>query len=231
MKTKQIILLFLIVQNIALAQDKDTLNHKFNKKLTFGGTFQTAWTTIEGKNLPGTYFSKPSVGGILHVEYHPIKYIGLGVGFGYQQKGAGLKTLDVDKTLGNPDSTNRARFRFHCWDIPFYLSFRSPEIKKSGIRLSARIGGAYSINSYTEYVFHSVEDGFHTIKNLSSDYYKNDLNIIGAIGVDINAGNTAIFQLQFFMQNGTKNVFSNSTLFGNAEGYNRAIGFQIGFFY
>jgi hypothetical protein len=76
-----------------------------------------------------------------------------------------------------------------------------------------------------------VEDGFHEIENLSKDFYRSQLLLNGSFGIDINAGDAAIFQIHLLLQQGAGNVFNNPTNFGLSKGYDRAFGIQLGFLY
>lgn len=214
----------------ARVQAQDTLSQKFGKKFIYGGTFQHAWTSIKGSDLPRTYFTKPSLGGTLVAEYYLFNIIGAGGGIGFQQRGAGIKNPDVVKDLGNGDSTYRERLRFQSWEIPLYLVVHSPEVLNN-LRFSGRFGVIWSTNFRTQNIFHSVEDGFHKITYPGSDYYETDLLYSGSLGADINAGNHAIFQVHVFLQSGTKNVFRESGTLSGHAGLNHAYGIQLGFFY
>ena len=105
----------------------------WDKKFYWGVTFNNSWATIKGTNLPNNYFWKPSVGASLRAEYFFHKNIGVSFGLQYQQKGSGIVTPDFDKTLGDPDSTYRARIKLHALEVPISIHLRSGElIKKIG---------------------------------------------------------------------------------------------------
>ncbi len=203
----------------------------FQKQWLVGGSFQSNWTKIGGKNLPETYFSKPSVSGLIQGEYFLKERIGLGIGFGYQQKGAGIKNPDYVKELGDADSTNRERIRFHGLDLPVYLCYRGPALGQTGMRFSGRLGAALSYNTQSTRIWHSVEDGFHDIQKQADLYYRFGTHLMSSFGVDVNAGNTTLFQFQFFFHQGLNNVYRDAAVFGDAAGRYKAYGFQVGFFY
>ncbi|MFZ4559451.1 MAG: porin family protein [Saprospiraceae bacterium] len=203
----------------------------FQKKWLIGGSFQSNWTKISGKDLPETYFGKPSVSGLIQGEYFFQERLGVGVGFGYQQKGAGIKNPDYVKDLGDADSTNRERLRFHGLDLPVYLCYRGPALGQTGMRLSGRLGPALSYNTQSTRIWHSVEDGFHDIQKQPDLYDRFGAYLVSSFGVDVNAGNTTLFQFQFFFHQGLNNVYRDAATFGSAIGRNRGYGFQVGFFY
>ncbi|MFZ4426310.1 MAG: outer membrane beta-barrel protein [Saprospiraceae bacterium] len=203
----------------------------FNKNWLIGGTFQSNWTKITGKNLPETYFNKPSVSGLIQVEHFFKERVGVGFGFGYQQKGAGIKNPDFVRELGDPDSTNRDHLRFHGLDLPAYLCYRGPILGGTGIRLSGRLGAALSYNTQTIRIWHSVEDGFHDKQKQANIYYRFGTYVMSSFGFDANAGNTTLFQFQFFFHRGLNNVYRDAATFANANGKNQVFGFQLGFFY
>lgn len=214
-------------QEIIQGQPTDLMQ----KKWLFGGSFYSNWGRIGGKNLPATYFSKPSVGGLIQGEYFFKERIGIGFGFGYQPKGAGIINQDYVQELGDADSTHREHLRFSGWDLPAYLCFRGPMLGQTGMRFSGRFGASLSYNAQSMRIWHSVEDGFHDKQKLPDLYYRIGGNIVSSFGVDVNAGNTTLFQFQFFFQQGLNNVFRDATVFGNAIGRNKSYGFQVGFFY
>jgi len=247
MKKTILILLFLIssLSGRSGGAFGDSIPSKFNKKLNYGISFNSAWTNILADKKPiniggteGEYKYKPSLGGTLLIEYYFMNLIGVGIGFGHQQRGATLTNTDNVKApyvngaylYGEKDSTNRQKLRFYCWEIPLYLNFHTPKIINN-VRVSGKLGGILSFNTKTQMIFHSIEDGFHEITFPNANYYKNEILYFGSIGADINAGDNAIFQIHLFKQYGTKNIYNNASLFNNAEGFNRAWGISLGFLY
>lgn len=193
----------------------------FNKKFHWGISSNTYFTTIVGDNLPKTYFSKPSLGIDLRAEYFFKPSIGLGVGVGFQQRGAGVINPDKVKELGNPDSTYRERLRFNHVQVPISLILRTKDLIK-GIRLSGAFSLVPIINFESSDVFNSVEDGNHVITAVSNQYQKSDLLYQFSVGPDINAGST-ILRVHFVYAKGTNNVYST----GAGKGYNESMGIQI----
>lgn len=224
-----IVLLVALCSNYTyiLGQNKDTVSRKFK----YGISFNNSWSTIVGSNLNQEYFYKPSLGTHLKVEYSFKPYFGIGVSGGIQQRGAGIKTIDTDKSLGNPDSLYRRRLRFNTLDFPLYLFVRTPKDIIKGVKLNFQIGANYHINFKTTDIFYSLEDGFHNRADVSSDYYKNSsFSLYSAIGFDIKAGNN-IFQTHFIYNSGSTNVFNTSNNTSNAIGKNRLMGIQVAFLY
>lgn len=195
----------------------------FERKFHWGLSANTYFTTIVGNNLPRTYFSKPSLGFDVRVEYFFKPYLGLGVGVGFQQRGAGIINEDKVKELGNPDSTYRERLRFNHLQFPISLILRTPKDVIKGIRLSGTLSLVPLTNFESSDVFNSVEDGNHVITSVSDQYKKSDLLYQFSIGPDINAGNTGVFRVHFVYSRGTSDVFSNNS----GKGYNESIGVQI----
>ncbi len=194
----------------------------FEKKFHCGISINTYFTTIAGDNLPKTYFSKPSLGFDIRAEYFFKPYVGLGVGIGFQQRGAGIINPDKVKELGNPDSTYRERLRFNHIQVPISLILRTSKDIVKGIRLSGTFSLVPIFNFESNDVFNSVEDGNHIITPVSNQYQKNDLLYQFSFGPDINAGNT-IFTIHFVYSKGTSNVYSTNL----SKGYNEGMGVQI----
>ena len=103
----------------------------FEKKVRLGLSWNQYWGTIKGSNLPKEYFAKPCVGASLRAEYYPLSFVGIGVGVGVQQRGAGI--INEDKTGGTfshpwfgaqdntEDSTYRERLRMNTIEVPITL--------------------------------------------------------------------------------------------------------------
>jgi hypothetical protein len=109
--------------------------------------------------------------------------------------------------------------------------FKSTIKNSQQVRFSAKLGAIYSWNMRTSFIFHSIEDGFHDIQNLTQDFYKSQFLINSSIGIDIDAGDAAIFQIHLLLQQGTSAIFNNPSIFGLSKAYHRSYGIQIGFFY
>jgi hypothetical protein len=234
MKVNKIVMLSLLIGFAATAQspsfpDTTVKKSKWDKKFFFGATFNNSWATIKGSDMPNEYFWKPSVGASLKAEYYFHKYIGLMVGAQYQQKGSGIISEDKVQDLGNPDSTYRARIKLHALEVPISIIVRSGEVMKN-TRLHAGLGISPMINFQARYVFYSAEDGFHAIVDQKDRYYKSDLAFNASAGIDINAGNSCIFQIHLYGTWGTKNVY-NTDFFPDASGKTKVIGLRLGWMF
>ncbi|MFM9841251.1 MAG: hypothetical protein ACKVOQ_23505 [Cyclobacteriaceae bacterium] len=219
--------ILLLAPGFLAAQElpKSTLS-PFEQKLLIGFSYQNYWTTIAGNNLPQSYFYKPSLGVSVKAEYYPWSFIGLSVGAGFQQRGAGIMSPDLDQTPGNADSTYRKRLRFNSVEFPISLLLRTPKDLVKGLRLKVSAGIVPMINTQSNQVFLSIEDGNHTSTDVSIDYWKNDLAYQLTVGPEINTG-SGILQIDFIYSSGTKNVYNSS----NAIGYNQSLGFKLSFLF
>src|SRR5436190_10963067 len=90
----------ILVLNEARAQEKAQILAEgeakpvFDKKLRWGISHNIYLSSISGSNLPSDYYYKPSVGFNLRLEYYPTSFLGVGLGFGVQQRGAGIINAD-----------------------------------------------------------------------------------------------------------------------------------------
>lgn len=234
MKAKKVFIVLLLTGMVSTVQAQNQLDttaakSRWDKKFYWGVTFNNSWATIKGENLPNEYFWKPSVGASFKTEYYFHKNVGLLVGAQYQQKGSGIITKDNVGTLGDPDSTYRARIKLHALEVPIAIVLRSGEVVRN-TRFHGSAGIAPMINFQSKFVQYSAEDGFHFIENQNSRYYKNDLALTVAAGIDINAGNSSIFQIHFYGTWGTKNAY-NPDVFPDANGKTRVIGMKLGWMF
>lgn len=215
--------IFLLAPGFLAAQElpKSTLS-PLEQKLLFGFSYHNYWTTIAGDNLPQSYFYKPSLGVSIKAEYYPLSFIGLSVGAGFQQRGAGIISPDLVQTPGNADSTYRKRLRFNSVEFPISLLFRTPKDILKGLRFKASAGIVPMINVQSNLVLLSIEDGNHTSTDVSNDYWKNDLSYQLSIGPEINTG-SGILQIDFIYTRGTTNVYHSNAL----TGYNQSLGFRL----
>ncbi len=236
MKTKLYLTLpcLFFLSGVTVAQTKEEIiaagieKNVFEKKLKFGLSWNQYWGTFKGTNLPKEYFAKPCVGASLRAEYFPLSFLGVGVGFGVQQRGAGI--INEDKTGGTfshpwfglqdntEDSTYRQRIRMNTIEVPVTLLLRTPKDVLKGVRLSAAAGVVWIKNDYVKDFWHKPEDGFHTITNVDADYIKQDLGFQASVGADIDAGQS-IFQVHFVYTKGTKNIYTTGSGDGRVETY------------
>ncbi|GAB4333142.1 MAG: hypothetical protein OHK0038_09160 [Flammeovirgaceae bacterium] len=205
----------------------------FAKKWYFGGSFNNCWTNIKGDDLTEDHFWKPSLGFTLKAEYISKMGLGANIGFGYQQRGAGIKTEDLVKDLGDPDSTNRLRLRFNTIDFPINILYRTTKdvLGLGNVRGFISAGMVPSWNHYTRRIFISAEDGFHGLENASTNYYNFDILFSLETGLDIQVPNSGVFQVHVVGQWGTQNVFDNKTRFGDDKGKNRLWGLKLGWMF
>ncbi len=216
---------------IAQAEEKDV----FEKKLRFGVSWNQYWGTIKGSNLPKEYVAKPCVGASLRAEFYPLSFIGVGVGFGVQQRGAGIINPDNYgdpfthpwKPNYDPDSTYRQRLRMNTIEIPVTLLLRTPKDIIKGVRLSGAAGIVWIKNDYVKEFWHRPEDGFHTIIDVEDDYIKQDLGYQLSLGADINCASQSVFQVHFIYTKGTNNIYKTASGDGRVETY----GFRLAWLY
>lgn len=213
------------------AQLRDTFPEEhpemFERKFRFGATFQLTWTNVLGSQQPFDYFAKPSQGGGIEFNYFFSKNWGIGAGLSYQQRGAGIYTPDLVKEIGDPDSTHRHRLRMNCIDLPVWLLVRLNKGVSKGTRWSGSIGGVLSYIPRTGSIFHSIEDGFHKMENWSKDFSKWDVGVTLSWGLDFNAAEAALFRFHVYSSFGFVNPYRNTTLFGNARGFNLMAGIKL----
>lgn len=233
---------------IVNAQQKETLTpaqrilaegerkNPFDQKLRLGLTWNQYWGIIKGSNLEKEHFAKPCVGASLRAEYYPLSFIGVGVGFGVQQRGTGLINEDREGgTFTHPwfgfqgsteDSTYRQRLRMNTIEVPVTLLLRTPKDVIKGMRISGAAGLVWIRNDYVKDFWHKPEDGFHTITDVSDDYIKQELGYQMSVGADIDAGQT-IFQFHLVYSKGTRNVYKTGIANGQVETY----GFRFAWLY
>lgn len=240
-----ILLLLSLSSQVAFSQEKkvekDEIKEKilaegivksiFDKKFRWGISWNQYWSSIKGSNLPETYFAKPSVGFNLRAEYYPLSFVGVGAGFGVQQRGAGIITQDNYggsfthpwEPNYDPDSTYRLRLRMNTIEVPITLLLRTPFDIVKGVRLSGALGVVWIKNDYVKTFFNKPEDGFHTIIDVSKDYLTNDLGIQASLGADINAAESCVLQVHFVYSKGTKNIYET----GSGDGRTTLYGVRV----
>jgi hypothetical protein len=239
-KNKLIPVMFALIVSCGhlFAQDRESILKEaevkkvFEKNFQWGVSWNQYWGTIKGANLPADYFDKPCVGFNLHAAYYPLDFIGARIGFGLQQRGAGI--LNEDKSGGsfthpwefpqyNGDSTYRQRLRFNTVEVPLSIELRTPMDVIKGIRLSGSVGAAWYTSKDIYDIFLVVEDGYHRITDVSADYRKRDIALQMSGGADINAGESCIFQVHFVYTKSTRNVYQT----GNGDGRLATYGIRV----
>ncbi len=224
------------------AQSKETIlaegesKNVFEKKFRVGISGNQYWGNIKGKNLARDYFGKPCLGSNIRAEYYPLSFIGIGAGFGIQQRGAGIINTDVsggsfthpwELPQFNGDSTYRERLRFNTLEVPVTLLLRTPKDVIRGVRLSAAAGIALVHTTRVNDIFLSVEDGYHLDQIVTRDYVKNDVPIQLSFGTDISMAGVSIFQFHLVYTKGTKNVYAA----GQGDGRLETYGFRLSWLY
>ena len=198
----------------------------FDRKLLFGLTFSLYHSTIQGNKLPDDYFDKQSIGIQFNVEYYFRPFLGIGLGAGYQQRGTGIKTHSAPVSGATPDSTYRRRLRFNTIELPISIFIRTPNDVIKGLRFSGSASLIPLVNLNSRDVFLVLEPTIADIsksKNVSSDYFKQDLLIQFSAGPEIDSGGSGIFKIHFTYGQGTSNVFAQNQGIGN----NHSTGIRI----
>jgi hypothetical protein len=226
----------------ARAQEKEQIlaeaNGKpaFEKKLRWGISHNLYLSSIEGNNLPSDYYYKPSLGFNLRLEYYPISFLGVGMGFGVQQRGAGIINQDnyggsfshpwVQPT-GDVDSTYTEKLRFNTLELPISLLLRTPKDVIKGMRLSGSAGIIFIHNYQSNDVWLDVAGGNHLDHFVTDDYLRNDLGYQFSFGADINAGDSNIIQTHLVYSRGLSNIYAA----GQGEGQQVTIGLRVSFLF
>ena len=206
------------------------ITNKLDKKFLWGVNYTLGWSNLVGLDSFQS-FIKPSVGAGLKVDFFPVSWFGVSAGLGHLMRGAGIITDDFYQGLGERDSTFRCRWRTNNINIPISIILRSPfKIAKNSARLALFVGVTPSKAYMAHRVFLSVEDGFHDKTSIGNYSRGWDLNLHGGIGVDMNAGNTTLFRLQFYGEMGMKNMYYNPSL-NTTSGKNQHVGLEIFFMF
>jgi hypothetical protein len=196
------------------------------KKWRIGGMYMNSWTSLPGYNTEKTFY-KPSLGGMLYAEYTFIPWVGIGMGFGLTQRGAGIKyTHVIQPGLGDVDSTYRTRVRSNNIILPLGLVIKAPLWK--GARFSFFGGGAFNYAFSGERVYLDVESGFHSRTSQTELYKKVDFLLHASAGLDIQAGSpAAVLRVHFLFNEGLRRVYRGS-LSEPYSGKNSLFGIQLG---
>ena len=204
----------------------------FEKKFRWGISYNQYWSTLTGNDLPKNYFVKPSLGFNLRVEYYPKPFIGIGIGFGVQQRGSGIVNPDNYggsfshpwiKPNGDIDSTYAQKLRFNTLEAPLALLLRMPKDIIKGIRLSAAAGVILIHNYQANDVWVDVGTGNHLDHFVTDDYTRNDLGYQISLGPDINAGESNVVQIHFVYSKGMKNIYA----VGQGDGRQVTMGVRV----
>jgi hypothetical protein len=224
-------------QTLSSIRAEESAKSPFEKNFRMGVSFNIYWTKFRGPDLPSTYYAKPSLGMNIRAEYYFTSFLGVGAGFGYQQRGTGVINPDetggafshpwvVNKNgvQGDPDSTYLQKIRFNTLEFPVTVLLRTPNEVIKGVRLSAAAGLIYLYNIEANDVYQSIVDGFHKDTPVTADYVRHDLGYHFSFGADIDAGTSGtIFQLHLVYNEGLKNVFAA----GQGTGTQAAYGLRL----
>ncbi|MBC7883867.1 MAG: PorT family protein [Saprospiraceae bacterium] len=229
---KNTVILFLLSLTIGLQGqtprkvdfNKDQIS-KFDKKLLIGFAFNNSWTSFPGMKGHDV-FTKPSLGFHVKTDYFFKKNIGISVGLGYQQRGCGIINIDVEKSVGNADSTHRQRFRTNNISIPLQLIFRQQHYIFKDAKLSFGIGIVPSYIFSATDIFHSVEDGFHILTHNTDDYNSFDIPVRLSAGIDVNASESCIFRIHLVADFGLTNMYIDPAD-QTTSGRNRLYGIDL----
>ena len=218
-----------------------TLKVAIDKKFHWGISYQQYWSTIIGEQVKSTYFIKPSIGFNFRAEYYFNEVIGVGMGVGFQQRGAGINNTDVTggafakpwifvdtpdgARSGNIDSTHLERLRFSTIEFPLTLLVRTPkDFLQQGMRLSGAIGPTLIHTSRVNQTYQSVVDGFHPYNWVTDNYVRNQFVYQASVGLDIDSGGgTSVFQIHLVYTETLSNVYAK----GQADGRLTAFGFRF----
>ena len=195
----------------------------FEKKFIWGFSLNQYWSTIQGNPLPRDYFAKPSSGILVSAEYYPLTFLGLGIGAGYQQRGAGILHHNIPAV--NPDTTYRERLRFNTVEFPVSVTLRTPKNIVRGLRWSGSMAVVPMINLQSRDVLNVQEPSIHdtdVVQDVSALYFKNDTAYQFTFGPEIDCG-TGIFKIHFAYSKGSANVYKS----GQGNGHNQTMGFRL----
>jgi len=232
-------LFLLLLSQEAISQQKlkekilseGVLRSALEKKFHIGISYHQYWSTITGQTQ-STYFIKPSVGFNLRAEYYFNSFIGVGLGVGFQQRGAGINHQDITGGAfahpwvfvntpdgyrsGDPDSTHLDRLRFSTIEFPLTLLLRTPkDFIQQGMRLSGAVGPTLIHTSRVNQTFQSVIDGFHPYNWVTDNYVRNQFGLQASVGFDIDSGGgTSVFQVHLVYTQTLTNVYAK----GQADG-------------
>lgn len=217
------------------------LKEALDKKFHWGMSFQNYWSSITGSQVEKSYFFKPSLGFNFRAEYYFNSFIGIGVGAGYQQRGAGLVNSDVTGGAfahpwvfvdtpegyrsGDPDSTYLQRLRFNTVEFPVTLLLRTPkDVLQKGMKLSGAVGPTFIHLFSANQMFQSIIDGFHPYNWVESNYTTNQLGLQASVGFDIDSGGgSSVFQVHLVYTTTLSNVYAK----GQGDGRSTTAGIRL----
>lgn len=214
------------------------LKDTFQKNFHWGLSMNMYWSSITGEQVSDSYFYKPSIGGMVRAEYYFSKVVGVGLGAGFQQLGAGLKNSDVTGGayshpwitsdlgfVGNLDSTYLERLRFSTVQIPITIHLRTKhDVLQQGMRLSGSAGALFIHNSRVNQTYQSSIDGDHPYNWVTDNYVRNQWGYQITAGTDIDSGGGgSMFQVHFVFTQSLSNIYAK----GQGDGRHTSYGVRI----
>jgi hypothetical protein len=217
------------------------LKNAFDKKFRWGVSFNQYFSTIKGKDIKDAYFTKPSIGFNFRAEYYFTSFIGIGLGAGFQQRGAGIVNTDLTGGAfahpwifvdtpdgyksGNPDSTHLERLRVNTIEFPLTLLLRTPkDFLQQGMRVSGAVGPTFLHTVSVNQTYQSIVDGFHPYNWVTDNYTANQFGLQASMGLDIDSGGgTSLFQVHFVYTQSLGNVYAK----GQADGRHTTFGVRL----
>jgi hypothetical protein len=201
----------------------------FEKHFLVGFAVNNSWSSY--RDLQGdSAFYRPSLGIHLKTEYFFRPFIGISIGAGFQQRGMGIITPDLDQSIGNQDSTGRLRYITNTFDFPVMLVLRTPKNIFRGTRLSLGLGADFSVVKKAVRVWKSVDDGFHDPIDITDRYQKLDIPLRASIGFDVEAGVACLFRAHIYGEMGTKYLYTNP-ISGTKSSQNVLLGIDLNFLF
>jgi hypothetical protein len=207
--------------------DTTPLPNILDKRQYIGFEYNNSWTSLSFGKQAEPYFFKPSLGG--HIVYNRFlsKNVGIGIGIGYQQRGAGIFYNDE-----TGDSTTRFRLRFNQWEVPLNLIWRSNKCigKGEGVKWSGSLGIIPSYNFSTIRIYLDLTgSGSHVRDDQSHNFRRFDALVSGSFGVDIAVANHSVLRVQAYGNVGALNIYRNDL--ASFTGHNTLFGIKLGFLF
>jgi hypothetical protein len=224
---KIIIVIFLMFEVYAVLGQSMPNEKKSETKdaVRIGFSFLNVWTDVQG-NTP-KLFRKPSLGGVVKVEYYPLDFLGLTAGIGYQQRGYGLILPDTGFVAPSLN-TYRNRIRTNNLEFPLGLILKTPKPIAGGSTWMLASVGISPLRMFeANDIYLSVEDGFHVVKDVTKNFTSSDSPIFVSIGPEIDTS-AGFLQVQLIGSFGQKNVFTSENNPKGYSGKNRYFGISIG---
>jgi hypothetical protein len=212
----------------------------YERKLIFGIYNDIGMSTVSNAGSDSIKRkAKPSLAGGIKVEYYPLKWLGLSLGLGVQQRGcvytipvSGSQADSLNQAVKNiPQATDARidnRLKLSGMEIPIMIHLRTPKEITRNMRLSAAIGVMPVYNFRMVYATAAANE---VTANLSHSIIPWDLNYTVSVGPEINIGNASIIRMHVFGKWGTvnsyKNVAQNSGFSGFTGGKNSYYGCSL----